>query len=1512
MSHVIFSRRLFAFMVAMSCFIHGASAISLKGVPADMELSCGDAVPSPAQVTASSSCYVGITTNPPQFIRAFSLPYEAMGVAVASNGLVYTSSDLNTVRVYSPTGGFLFAWGSYGSVTGKFNRPAQLSFSTAGLLHVADRDNNRVQVFRDDGTFAFSFGGYGSDTGKFNYVDGVGVDRKNGRILVADRSNHRVQVFDLAGNFLFTFGSYGSGNGQLDAPGCVEADANGNILVGELNGNRIQMFSPQGAYIKTIATGGSAVGQVGFPRDMAIDTKGRIYVTDNQNHRIQVWDSEGNHLAVFGQTGSGAGSLVNPQGIAIGDNGLIYVADTSDRILIYEWPTATVSSQGLAVHYTFDTDNSPSVIDASGNERNAVISGAVWSATGKVGGSMTFDGVNDVVVGNQNPPQVSGKSNLAVSAWIRINSFRNTADWNGNPIAVQWQTGKAAWIFTVTGDRKLGFAWNDAPNTKGVTTLQTGVWYHVAATYDGSHVKLYLNGTLDRSFATSFTFKASGNLEIGACPYDRAWLKGNVDDFRMYQRTLSAAEIAALKQNSPASAPVDLVESGNENPDVCPRTITRVWTATDGCGASVSATQTITWVSTSPPVLVGVPADITVACGEIPEPARVTAVGSCGAVPTEGLALHYTFDQDEGSVVTDQSRSGYNGSVVGATYEAAGRFGGAMRFDGNDHIDVGDVLDVDGSIPVLTASIWFKAPVSSASEGYCLIGKNQDKYDPYTGWSLRHHLVPAADLIADYPQNGHAIVSTNLSDDTWHHIAGVFEVKTNALIAALYIDGVPVKTNQWTGNHAGTKTFAKLRLGNRDPHLTEPFVGLLDEARIYTRGLSPAEIHQLYQNSGESVGVTLNETTNGTCPAVITRVWTATDGCGASVSATQTITVTAPQECGDITLVGVPADVQLNCGDAVPPPASVSAYSTGAGQGAAPSDGLVLHYRFDDSGNVGLDSSAEGQHGTVSGVTYAPSGKQGGAGSFAGLGERITVAQLQKVQGSYQLTWGAWVKPDSGSGLYGVMGKTSAGNESFYLHVKPSEALSQAYIVPQSRAEERYARNFGVIQAGAWQHVMGTYDGREVRLYLNGQLVHSNYYADYQPVRSNNVTFAVGTVGVGFDWNFKGLMDDVRIYNRTLSATEVASLAGAAQSLEVEFAETVDGDCPGKITRVWTATDGCGASVSATQTITIIAPDVDSDGDGLLDSEEERLGTNPKKPDTDGDGRSDGVEVELGTDPLVFDQFPNFVRNDFDGDKRSDVGIYDHVSGTWHLMRSTAGYTNLQYGFYGTTPVPGDYDGDAKADLAIYDPKNSTWHIFGSKGKPSVVQWGFRGVVPVPADYDGDGRTDVAVYHSRLGIYFVNGSKRGTFYKRVYLPGGQPVVGDFDGDKSADFAVFQPSSAKWKIQLQGGGVKNFTFGDIKGRGLAADYDGDGRADPATFNTENGTWLISGSKRGAIKVSMPAAAGGLPVTGDYTGNNIAETVVYLPLTGEWLYWSKNGQIIRYEFGTPTSTPLGAGP
>ena len=80
------------------------------------------------------------------------------------------------------------------------------------------------------------------------------------------------------------------------------------------------------------------------------------------------------------------------------------------------------------------------------------------------------------------------------------------------------------------------------------------------------------------------------------------------------------------------------------------------------------------------------------------------------------------------------------------------------------------------------------------------------------------------------------------------------------------------------------------------------------------------------------------------------------------------------------------------------------------------------------------------------------------------------------------------------------------------------------------------------------------------------------------------------------------------------------------------------------------------------------------------------------------------------------------VNVDFDGDGKSDIGIYR--SGAWFIVNSSGGTTTVGWGgAAGDIPVPADYDGDGKADVAVY--RNGAWFIRRSTdGGMTVVGWG--------------------------------------------------------------------------------------------------------------------------------------------------------------------------------------------
>ena len=70
------------------------------------------------------------------------------------------------------------------------------------------------------------------------------------------------------------------------------------------------------------------------------------------------------------------------------------------------------------------------------------------------------------------------------------------------------------------------------------------------------------------------------------------------------------------------------------------------------------------------------------------------------------------------------------------------------------------------------------------------------------------------------------------------------------------------------------------------------------------------------------------------------------------------------------------------------------------------------------------------------------------------------------------------------------------------------------------------------------------------------------------------------------------------------------------------------------------------------------------------------------------------------------------VISDFDGDGKTDIGVFRPSNGNWYVRYASTGIgLSYTWGGSGDVPVPGDYDGDRLADIAVFRPSNGTWYL---------------------------------------------------------------------------------------------------------------------------------------------------------------------------------------------------------
>jgi hypothetical protein len=312
-------------------------------------------------------------------------------------------------------------------------------------------------------------------------------------------------------------------------------------------------------------------------------------------------------------------------------------------------------------------------------------------------------------------------------------------------------------------------------------------------------------------------------------------------------------------------------------------------------------------------------------------------------------------------------------------------------------------------------------------------------------------------------------------------------------------------------------------------------------------------------------------------------------------------------------------------------------------------DGSVAYWSFNEGfGTTAHDSSGNDNHGTINGATWTD-GRLGRALDFDGTDDYVQVPDSDSLDIQNEITIAAWIKPRSFTNINFFVSKYDAYSLGLDWYPHPVER-SYVHFMLGSRVVE----SNGPVNLNEWNHVAVTVNSTHLIFYING--VQDTILSGSEVYSVSNYDLMIGASYYVTDF-FNGMIDDARIYNRTLNEEEIMALTTMTGPPPIQTQiVTVESGNSTTIPFTWNTT----GFVRGNYTISAYAPPLY--------------------------GEIDTADNTLAADKEVCVTIPGDVEGDF------DVDLYDAVK---LLARYGAKQGQPQY-----DPVC-DIDGDG--DIDLYD-----------------------------------------------------------------------------------------------------------------------------------------------------------------------------------------------------------------
>ena len=286
----------------------------------------------------------------------------------------------------------------------------------------------------------------------------------------------------------------------------------------------------------------------------------------NQDNLVMQYCNGNDWVAMGPVGGTGGGGCISPAGNA-GDIMFNTDYNTMQFCNAQDWVAIgkqTPPTDGLIAHWTLDDTSGSSIIEYvsanngawTDNTDNDVTDEAI---KGKFGGGLVFDGTDDrIVVASDSGYDIATGGSFSQFVW-----FKKTTDCGANAggdnevFASRWGSGftnRTWWLGCDVNTDELEINFYGSAGSVSVTgpVIDDGVWHHGGWVYDGSEVRLYLDGALagSQSYTLDAAMDVANPICIGSydntCTDSRFFFDGELDDVRIYNKALTETEIKQL------------------------------------------------------------------------------------------------------------------------------------------------------------------------------------------------------------------------------------------------------------------------------------------------------------------------------------------------------------------------------------------------------------------------------------------------------------------------------------------------------------------------------------------------------------------------------------------------------------------------------------------------------------------------------------------------------------------------------------------------------------------------------------------------------------------------------------------------------------------------------------------------------------------------------------------------------------------------------------------------------